>query len=139
MARPDDVSGIESLERAWCDAWNAHDVRSLSALLLPDADFVTVTGKWLRGRAEFADHHEKLHRTQFRLSTFTVSSVEVKSLGPDLALAHVRWRIEGDFDRDGTPRQPRTGIFTQVLRKSPEWFILASQNTNETTPRRKQS
>lgn len=130
-----EVAEIEELEKAWCDAWNAHDMKALADLLLPEVDFVTVGGRWLRGRAEFTAHTGMMHATQFRDSRFSVLSVLVKPLGAGLALTHVRWRLEGDYDPDGTPRKPRTGIFTQVLRKSGrKWFILASQNTNESFP-----
>ncbi len=132
MGRADDISAIRDLEKGWCDAWNAHDMNALARLLTPDTDFVTVGGDWLRGRQEFRNHHVALHATIFKHSTFAVKSTTVKFIQPDLALTHVKWRIEGDFDPDGTPRKPRTGIFTQVLQKSRNrWRVLASQNTND--------
>lgn len=68
----------------------------------------------------------------FKNSTLTVTNVDARFIHPNIALAHVKWRIQGDFDPDGTLRKPRTGIFTQVLLKSKgKWRILASQNTNE--------
>jgi uncharacterized protein (TIGR02246 family) len=132
LSKRTDVSAIRGVERAWCEAWNAHDVKALTDLLLPDADFVTVTGKWLHGRQEFFDHTKRLHETQFKNSAHTVSRTEVRFLNPDLGVAHVRWGLRGDTEPDGTPRKPRTGIFTQVLRKSAgKWLIVASQNTND--------
>ena len=132
MSRASDVSAIHGIERAWCEAWNAHDVKALTALLLPDVDFVTVTGKWLHGREEFFDHTKRLHETQFRNSIHSIARTDIRFLSPGLAVAHVRWGLKGDTDPDGTPRKPRTGIFTQVLRKSAgKWLILASQNTND--------
>ncbi|MDE1854132.1 MAG: SgcJ/EcaC family oxidoreductase [Thaumarchaeota archaeon] len=132
MSETEEIAAIESLEKAWCDAWNAHDMEALTALLHPDVDFVTVGGTWLRGKKEFKEHHALYHATSFKHSTFTVNRTSVKFLRPDLALTHVRWRLEGDFNPDGTPRNPRTGIFTQILRKSGDgWLILASHNTND--------
>jgi uncharacterized protein (TIGR02246 family) len=129
-----DVSAIRNLEQSWCEAWNAHDVRLLSNLLAPNADFVTVAGDWLQGRNDFRKFHNVLHSTTFKHSTFAVTRNTVRFIGPRLALTHVLWRIAGDFDPDGTPRKPRTGIFTQVLQKSRgKWLILASQNTNHAT------
>jgi uncharacterized protein (TIGR02246 family) len=132
MSKRSDVSAIRGVQRAWCGAWNAHDMKALTDLLLPDADFVTVSGRWLHGREEFYDHTRRLHETQFKNSIHTVARTEVRFLSPDLVIAHVRWGLRGDTDPDGTPRKPRTGIFTQVLRKSAgKWLILASQNTND--------
>jgi uncharacterized protein (TIGR02246 family) len=130
--KTEDVSAIRGLEKAWCDAWNTHDMKALAHLLLPDADFVTVGGTWLRGREEFREHHALYHATLFKHSIFTVTHTSVKLLKSDLALTHIKWKMKGDFDPDGTPRKPRTGIFTQVLQKSKgRWLILASQNTND--------
>lgn len=132
MSRRDDATAVRGLEKAWCEAWNDHDVRALADLLLPDADFVTVSGKWLHGKKEFFEHTKRLHDTQFKDSVHSVSRTEVRFLGSGLAVAHVRWGLKGDTDPDGTPREPRTGIFTQVLRKKAgRWLILASQNTND--------
>jgi uncharacterized protein (TIGR02246 family) len=138
MGKADYISAIRDLEKGWCDAWNAHDMGALTRLLATDADFVTVSGTWLRGREEFREHTALYHATSFKHSTFTVTSTSVRLLRLDLALTHVRWRMKGDFNPDGTPRKPRTGIFTQVLQKSRgRWLILASQNTNDATPSRK--
>lgn len=131
-SKSEEVAAIENLEKAWCDAWNAHDMKALTGLLHPGVDFVTVGGTWLKGRTEFREHHALYHATSFKHSTFTVTRTSVKFLHPDLSLIHVRWRLEGDFNPDGTPRKPRTGIFTQVLQKRKgRWLILASQNTND--------
>ena len=132
MSRRSDLSAIRVVERRWCDAWNAHDVKALTELLLPDADFVTVTGKWLHGREEFFDHTKRLHDTRFKDSVHSIARTQVRFLTPDLAVAHVRWGLRGDTDPDGTPREPRTGFFTLVLRRSAGgWLILATQNTND--------
>jgi hypothetical protein len=68
----------------------------------------------------------------FKHSTFAVKRTAIKFIRPDLAVTHVRWRIKGDFDPDGSLRKPRTGIITRVLQRSGRrWRILASQNTND--------
>ncbi len=136
MTKTEDISAIRNLERAWCDAWNTHNMKALANLLLRDADFVIVGGTWLRGRKEFREHHALYHATSFKRSTFTVTRTSVRFLSHDLALTHVKWRIKGDFGPDGTPRKPRTGILTQVLQRKSQgrWHILASQNTNDAKP-----
>jgi uncharacterized protein (TIGR02246 family) len=132
MTNADEISAIKRLEKAWCDGWNTHNMKALTDLLLPGADFVTVGGTWLRGRKEFREHTALYHATSFKHSKFTVRSTHIKFLSPDLALTHVRWRMKGDFDPDGTPRKPRTGIFTQLLQLSHgRWRILASHNGND--------
>ncbi len=134
-SRAEDAAAIRRLEERWCRAWNSHDMRALTILLAKDSDFVTVGGRWLRGRKEFRQHTALYHDTSFRRSKFTVTGTTIKFLGSELALTHVKWRLTGDFDPDGTPRKPRRGIFTQVLRREKgRWYILASHNTNELRP-----
>ena len=131
MARAEDIASIRQVEKSWCEAWNNHDMRQLTNLLAEDVDFVTVGGRWLRGKKEFKEHTSMYHTTSFKHSVFNVTATTIKFISPNLALAHVKWRMSGDFDPDGTPRKPRNGIFTQVLLKaSNRWQILASHNTN---------
>jgi uncharacterized protein (TIGR02246 family) len=133
--RRENAASIRRLERNWSRAWNSHNTRELTALLTRDADFVTVGGDWLRGRKEFQRYHALLHATIFKHSLFTVTGTTIRFLGSDLALTHVKWRLVGDFNTDGTPRKPRRGIFTQVLlRSNGRWCILASHNTNRRPP-----
>jgi uncharacterized protein (TIGR02246 family) len=132
MSESRKTSEIHALEKDWCEAWNRRDVPALSSLLTADADFVTVAGDWLKGRAQFAAFHEAVLATIFRHSVFAITSTRVSFVQADLAIAHVRWKIKGDRNLDGTLRKPRKGIFTQVLTKSRgKWLIRASQNTNE--------
>jgi uncharacterized protein (TIGR02246 family) len=137
-SRAEDAASIRRLEQSWCNAWNSHNMRALANLLANDADFVTVGGTWLRGRKEFRQYTALYHATSFKHSTFTVTGTTIRFLGSELALTHVKWRMAGDFDPDGTPRKPRRGIFTRVLLKSEgRWRILASHNTNRVRPRGK--
>lgn|SRR5487761_236516 len=138
MGRAEDVASIRRLEKSWCEGWNNHDMRLLTNLLTRDVDFVTVGGRWLRGRKEFKEHTGLYHSTSFKHSVFNVTATTIKFISPNMALAHVKWRMSGDFDPDGTARKPRNGIFTQVLLKtSNRWQILASHNTNMTVSYKK--
>jgi uncharacterized protein (TIGR02246 family) len=115
---------------AWQGAWNRHDADALAAIVTPDVEFVTVAGLWLRGRQEFLAHHRIMHATQMRESLWTNIGATRRMLAGGLALQHLEWRIEGDFNPDGSPRTPRHGIFTWVLQSGPPPLILAGHNTN---------
>ncbi len=126
-----DQRAIKSIEASWESAWNRHDMKALGALVAEDIDFVTVAGNWLKGRAEFEKHHVRVHEMQFKDSVWTAGDVRIRFLKPDVAVVHVNWGLKGDRDPDGTPRQPRRGIFTRVVTKhGDKWLIVASQNTN---------
>ncbi len=121
----------EESSLAWQGAWNRHDADALAALVTPDVEFVTVAGLWLRGRQEFLAHHRLMHATQMRDSLWTNIRATRRTLGGGHALQHLEWRIEGDFNPDGTRRAPRHGIFTWVLQLRPSPLILAGHNTND--------
>jgi uncharacterized protein (TIGR02246 family) len=126
-----DIEAIRQVENRWQSAWNTHDMKSLASLVAENVDFVTVTGTWLKGREAFEEHHTARHAMQFKQSVWGTTDVQVQFLKPDVALVHVSWGMSGDKEPDGTPRQPRHGIFTQVLiYDRGKWLIRASQNTN---------
>jgi uncharacterized protein (TIGR02246 family) len=122
---------IGRLVEAWTAAWNAHDMHAASTLLQDDADFVTVAGRWLKGRDEFLRHHLEIHRTQMRDTTWTTLAYDARGLHHDVTLAHLEWTISGERDPEGTRRPPRSGIFTWVV-VCPDGTprIAAAHNTN---------
>lgn len=114
----------------WQHAWNHHDMDEIAMSVAPDVDFVTVTGLWLRSRAEFLEQHRGLHRTQMRDSRWTTLASTARLAREGLAVQHVEWCIEGDRNLDETPRSPRRGIFTWVVSLQAPPSILAAHNTN---------
>jgi uncharacterized protein (TIGR02246 family) len=133
--RPDqsaDEKAIQDVEVRWQDAWNRHDISALADLFTEDADFITVIGKWCKGKKEFYDYHVRLHQVMFKDSIWKTTDTQVRFLNPEVAIVHVNWTITGDRNADGTPRpNSRDGIFTQVMvKQSRQWRITASQNTN---------
>lgn len=125
-----DEVDIRALAADWESAWNKHDMKALAALFTHDADFVNVGARHWKGRHEIEAQHEiRLH--QFAESTWTTKEVAVQFLRPDISIVHVSWMLKGDKDPDGTPRQPREGVFTWVVAKERGgWLIRAAQNTN---------
>jgi uncharacterized protein (TIGR02246 family) len=119
------------LAEGWQRAWNSHDMQGAGELLAPDADFVNVGGRWLRGRSQFIDYHVRLHEMQMRNSTWSNLALTVRALSDEVAVAHLEWRIEGDRDPDGGRREPRQGLFTWVLAMERDVaLIAAAHNTN---------
>ena len=115
----------------WQASWNAHDMSRLAALFTDDADLVTVAATHLKGRAEIERTHAAMHKTQFQASVWTNGEPALQLLSPDWALVHLAWSVRGDFDADGTPREPRSGLFTWVLvLQQGLWRIRVAQNTN---------
>jgi uncharacterized protein (TIGR02246 family) len=130
-----DTETIKNIALKWQDDWNRHDMKALAAFVAEDVDFITVGGVWQKNQKEFEEYHAKGHAMQFKESAWTTKNTTVKFIKSDVAVAHVEWAIKGDKDPDGTPRQPRQGIFTWVLEKRKgNWLIITAQNTNIREP-----
>jgi uncharacterized protein (TIGR02246 family) len=132
-ANSDDEKAIRNGVAQWEEAWNTHDAKVGASLFSEDAVFINVNASVWKGRQEIEGGHAKLFAGMFKESIFHALDVRVRLLTANVALAHVKWEISGDRNPDGTPRQPRQGIFTQVLmKKGGKWLIEAWHNTNIT-------
>jgi uncharacterized protein (TIGR02246 family) len=126
-----DEEAVRNLPRAFCDAWAKHDGHELAKIMAEDVDFVTVATTYLHGRSDFEKFHVRLLSGRFKESVNTPLQTTVRFLRPDLAVVHWSWKIEGDKNPDGTPRQPRYGMMTMVAEKqSGTWLVVVAQNTN---------
>lgn len=131
---PNDDAVIRAAVRHWERAWNAGDMQAAIALFADDADFVNVWGSHWQGRQQIESEHAKRHQAQLKNSVFSARDVQAQLIDAGLALVHVAWTIRGDHDRDGTPRKPRQGLFSWVMRKDAggRWWIRAAHNTHVT-------
>jgi uncharacterized protein (TIGR02246 family) len=126
-----DEEAVRNLPRAFCDAWAKHDGHELAKIMAEDVDFVTVATTYLHGRSDFEKFHVRLLSGRFKESVNTPLQTTVRFLRPDMAVVHWSWKIEGDKNPDGTPRQPRYGMMTMVAEKrSGTWLVVVAQNTN---------
>jgi len=128
--RARDESEIRQLQARQQDAWNRHDAKAYAALFTDDGDVVNVVGWWWHGRGEIERQLTAASAVVFRESRLTITDVQVRFLARDIAIAHVRWTMEGARTPPSIP-EPRQGIQMQVLHKrGDEWRISAFQNTN---------
>src|SRR5712691_9484585 len=127
-----DEEAARKLPQAFREAWAKHDGRELAKIMADDVDFVTVATGYLHGRADFEKFHMRLLAGRFKESTITPLQTTLRFLRPDMAVIHWSWKIEGDRNMDGTPRQqPRYGLMTMVAEKqSVTWLVVVAQNTN---------
>lgn len=109
---------------------------ALAEVVAPDVDFVTVGGRWLKGRESFRKHHTELHAKGHTEAVVETRATHVQRLSPDVVLLHVEHAIRGDRNPDGTARAPsRDTIMTWVLMQSGgQWRIRASHNVVITIP-----
>jgi uncharacterized protein (TIGR02246 family) len=135
-SEPSAEEGNRALAKAFESAWNAHDMQAFGRLLSEDVVWINVDAGRGTGREMVESRHAKVHAGKFKNSVMTVNDVEVQSIKPDVAIVYVNWGIRGDTDNDGTPRQPREGLFTWVtMKQGAEWKIRSSHNTNKSIVR----
>ncbi|MEO6401674.1 MAG: SgcJ/EcaC family oxidoreductase [Vicinamibacteria bacterium] len=128
--------GPEALVAGFVRAWNTHDMKALGGLFAEDADFVNVTGRWWKGRAEIQAKHEETHATRFKTTTLAATGTVVRLPRPDVAVIHFNWELTGEIDQEGKAGGPRRGVMQIVAAKQAEgWTIIAAQNTNALPPR----
>jgi uncharacterized protein (TIGR02246 family) len=109
-------------------AWNQHDMQAFGSLFHDDAAFVNVAGMYLRGREEIERAHAAAHAGPFRNSTLAAWAGEVRCVGSEVIIAHVRSELHGD---DRAPGQVRGALMTLVIeRRDRHWKIIAAHNTN---------
>jgi uncharacterized protein (TIGR02246 family) len=126
-----DEDALRKLPQTHCDAWNNRNAHGLAMLMADDVDFVTVATVYLHGRADYEKFHARLLSDRFKDSTFTPLETTVRFLHPDMAVVHWSWKITGDKNFDGTPRDPRFGLMTMVTEKRDgRWQVVVAQNTN---------
>lgn len=126
----DEEAAIRAVQSRQADAWNRHDATLYAQLFTVDGDVVNVVGWWWRGRAEIETKLTAAFAFVFRDSKLTITDVQVRFVSPDIAIAHVRWSMEGAKTPAGIP-EPRQGVQTQVLiKQAGSWLIAAFHNTN---------
>lgn len=128
-----DLQALNELAGKWEKYWNMHNMDSMGTLLRDDVDFINVGGNWLKGKTQVIQDHKVKHQSvKFKTSVWQTDNVAIRYIKPDLAIIHINWGISGDFENDGTLRQPRHGIFTWIVsNQNNKWLLLAVQNTNK--------
>ena len=133
---PAQALGPEALVDGFVRAWNTHDIKLFGSLFMNDADWVTVAGVRVKGRAAIQAVLENEHASWAKTTTFTALSTEVRFLCADVALIHVTWEITGAIDREGKLGGPSRGINVIVAAKQPDgWRVIAGQ-VNRQAPAR---
>jgi uncharacterized protein (TIGR02246 family) len=126
-----DDQAVRQLPQSFCDAWAKHDGHELAKIMAEDVDFVTVGAYWFHGRGDFEKYHSRLLSGRFKEAALTLLQTEVRFLQPNMAVIRWSWKIDGDKDYDGTPRQRRFGLMTMVAQKRGDlWQVVVAQNTN---------
>lgn len=108
-------------------SWNTPGMPGFDQFFTIDADFVVITGKWLRGRDEIVSYHRDLLASFYAGSHLSFDRITVRIVDRKNAIAHI---VSGaDFAADGKKAR-RTALATATLRKADGgWKIQTFHNT----------
>jgi uncharacterized protein (TIGR02246 family) len=127
-----DEAEIRNVFSSFKKSWDQPGMPGFEALFTEDADFVVVTGKWLKGRDEIVSYHRELLRGTYAGSRSLPYSVTVRFLTREIAIAHVASGAR--YMRNGK-EQIRTGLATAALvKRGGRWLITAFHNTLTSGP-----
>lgn len=122
-----DEIAVKAVFDAFQTSWNTPGMPGFDQLFVPDADFVVITGKWLRGRDEIVSYHRELLRNLYAGSRQFIDQVTVRFVDHQNAVAHIAWGAEVTVEGQ---RVRRTALGTATLRKSGgRWMIQTVHNT----------
>lgn len=110
-------------------AWNAHDMKAMSALFRADAEFINVVGMHWRGRPAIVAAHEAFHKTMFKDVGIKTDAIALRPLNPDVAIAVVTYTMDASTTPSGQviPKHQNklSYVFTKV---AGDWKIAHGQN-----------
>ena len=128
QTRSDDEETIRNVLNGFSRIWDQADIKAFDRLLVDNAQWVTRTGRYLKGRSEVVAHHATLMTDTFKGSRVVWTPLNVQFLRGDVAVAHVAARITFS---DAAKRPPGSGVVTLVLvRSGTNGLIAAVQNTD---------
>ena len=128
---PTQTLGPDALVDGFLRAFNAHDAEAFWSLFTEDADWVSVAGIRVKGRADIQAEHEKAFTTFFKSAALASTGTTVRLVRPDVAVVPFTWELTGQVDKEGKIAAPRRGVITIVAAKEDDqWRITAGQNTN---------
>ena len=114
------------------ERFNRHEMRPPeSPGFTPDADFVNVQGRWMKGVDEIRRGHKEEGATRLKDAQIKLVELDIRFIRPDIAVVHQLHVMSGKRHPDGTPLPPHQQISTRVLVKEQgHWITTAFQNTD---------
>jgi uncharacterized protein (TIGR02246 family) len=115
---------VRKVLSSFVDIWNRNEVRtSFGKLFTSDADFVVISGTYLKGRDAIVAHHVEIREGYYKDSHLVWNPVRVKFIRPDVAVAEVATEISYGQEKRNT-------FATVVLvEENSQWLIASMENT----------
>lgn len=107
------------------DAWNKHDVKSMTSCWADDATLINPMGRMAHGSSEIAQLMTDEQTTVFKASTAKVVNMNVtRSLGSTMAFCDGEMTVDGAMGPDGSAMQQMKIHMAMVMeKKGGKWLI----------------
>lgn len=129
--RTQDETAINKQVDAMIYSWNHHNYDDLKNYTTENTDWVNVVGMWWKGRKESQYAHQQYHNTIFKTTIMEKTSVTIRFVTKDVAIAHVVLHTSGgDVPLpDGKKQEPTDGLATLVyVKQNQKWLMTAGEN-----------
>jgi len=126
-----DETAVREIVRKYVDAREKRDPKLLDVLFTADADQLTTSGEWRKGRDNVVKGG--LASSQANPGSREIAIEVVRFVAPGVAIADGRYEITGAAG--AAPRRMRT-TFVVVRSGAGEWRIAAIRNMAPTDPAR---
>ena len=110
-----DEQAIRTVVKAYGASWNRHDMATMAELFSEDAHWVNVVGWHWPGKTSVVTGHEVIHRTFFRRTEIEIGHIDVRLIGPDVAVCIVHLKVEPFTPPDGVARPASENRLSLVL------------------------
>ena len=138
-----DEQAIKSVVAGFARSWNLPGMPGFADLFTEDADFVVISGRWLKGRDEIVHYHRDLLADVYKGSQLVADATTIRFLRSDsrgasglrqmgIAVVHTAWGVT--YTKDGK-EQKRTSLAVLIFAKAQgQWRIAAVHNTQTGGP-----
>ena len=127
-----DEEAINADVDAMIYSWNHHNYDDLKNYTTENTDWVNVVGMWWKGRKESQYAHQVYHNTIFKTAVCEKTSVAIRFVTKNVAIAHVVWHFydtQPGTMPDGKEKVPTDCIATVVyVKQKGKWLMDAAEN-----------
>jgi uncharacterized protein (TIGR02246 family) len=122
---------VEKMQKSWSE----HDAKAYADSFAEDATFTTVFGNINEGKKLIEEGHALVFSKLFKNSSLTVTDTSVRFIKPNVASVHIRWKMKGATQPDGTPWKERKGLLDWiVVSQNQRWEIVVAHNSELSDP-----
>jgi uncharacterized protein (TIGR02246 family) len=129
QTREDEIAIRQAVD-TMTEAFNTRNDQLTASVITPDADFVTITGKWSKGPAQYFEARRARFATVLKNASLRVIDIRIRFVRPDVALAHVTYETRGMLDDAGKEMPPQRELNLRVfVKENGKWLMTAFHNT----------